>query len=264
MPTTEVNGIELYYEEHGRGYPVVFLHGFAGGTHMWGPQVSVFSENYRFIIYDNRGHGQSESPSSPDQYSYDIVLEDLYQLLGKLDISRVVLGGLSMGGLLCLRFYLKHPEMVTALILMDSGPGYRNPTHRAEYNRVCEAQAEFLETEGIVAFADDPQTPIDFPYTPREIMLRHKPTGLANMSRKVVAQHNSQVMERLSEVKVPTLVLVGELDTSFLRAADYMTKTIPGARQVTIPQAGHGANLDNPAAFNQAVLSFLDELYLQK
>ena len=82
MPTADVNGIKLYYEDHGRGYPLVFLHGFAGTTQAWKPQVPVFSKNYRFIIYDARGHGQSQSPSSPDQYSADIVVEDLYQLLG--------------------------------------------------------------------------------------------------------------------------------------------------------------------------------------
>ena len=99
MPTTEVNGITLYYEDYGNGYPVVFLHGFAGTTQAWNPQVPVFSKNYRFIIYDARGHGRSQSLSSRDQYSADIVVEDLYQLLGNLGITRAVLGGLSMGWL---------------------------------------------------------------------------------------------------------------------------------------------------------------------
>ncbi len=263
MPTTEVNGITLYYEDYGSGYPVVFLHGFAGTTQAWKPQVPVFSKNYRFITYDARGHGQSQSPSSSDLYSADIVVEDLCQFLGSLGIPGAVLGGLSMGGYECLRFCLRYPEMVTALILIDTGPGYRNPSRMAEQKQEHEVRARLLETEGIVAFADQPYTRNVLTYTPREVMLQQNPIGLANMVRNVVGQHDSVVMEHLGNVKVPTLIIVGENDTPFLVAADYMAKTIPGSRRVTIPQAGHAANLDNVVAFNQAVLSFLEELRLK-
>ena len=257
MPRIKANGIELYYESHGQGYPVIFQHGFVGTTKMWQPQVPVFSQQYRFIIYDARGHGQSESPPSPDQYSSDIVVEDLWQLLKALGIDKAVVGGLSMGGYQSLRFYLRHPEAVTALILMDTGPGYRNPAHREEWNKEQEHRAELLETGDIEAFADDAPT-----YTPRELLLKMNPIGLANMGRKVVGQHDSLVIENLSQIKVPTLILVGENDTPFLSAAQYMAKTIPGAKYVVIPRAGHAANLDNTAAFNEAVLDFLRKLNL--
>ena len=135
MPIINVNGIDLNYEVHGEGYPVVFLHGYVGTVDMWQPQVPVVSREYRFIIYDARGHGESESPPSAGQYSADIVVEDLLQLLEALEIEKSVIGGLSMGGYESLRFYLTHPEKVTALVLMDTGPGYRNPAHREEWNR---------------------------------------------------------------------------------------------------------------------------------
>ncbi len=259
MPKVRVNNTELYYEVHGQGYPVVFLHGFAGTVNMWQPQVPVLSQEYRFIIYDARGHGQSESPSSTDQYSADIVVEDLFQLLGAIGIEKAVVGGLSMGGYESLRFYLRHPQMVTALILMDTGPGYRNPTRREEWNRQQEERANLLETQGIEAFAVNAPS-----YTPRELMLKQNPIGLANMARKVVAQHDSWVIENLGEIKVPTLVLVGEKDTPFLQATEYMSKAIPEAQHMVIPEAGHGANLDNVEAFNKAVLDFLGKLNLPK
>jgi len=262
MPTAELNGTTLYYEEYGSGYPVVFLHGYAGTTQMWKPQVPVLSKNYRFIIYDARGHGQSLSPPSPDQYSADIVVEDLYQLLGALDIPKAVLGGLSMGGYQCLRFYLRHPEMVTALILMNTGPGYRNPGRMAKWNQEREERARILETEGVAAFADYAEALAELTYTPRELMLQQNPTGLANMGRRVVAQHDTEVIERLGEVKVPTLVVFGEDDALFLTAADYMSKVISGVQRVNIPHAGHAVNIDNVAAFNQAVIGFLDKLHL--
>jgi len=259
MPKVKVNGIELYYESHGQGYPIVFLHGFVGTTKMWQPQVPVFSRQYHFIIYDARGHGQSESPPSPDQYSTDIVTEDLYQLLKANGIEKAVVGGLSMGGYCSLRFYLRHPEVVTALILMDTGPGYRNPANREEWNRQNEERARLLETQGIEAFAEGAPT-----YTPRELLLKLNPVGLANMARKVVSQFDSRVMENLGNIRVPTLIVVGENDTPFLGAAQYMARIIPGAEYVIIPNAGHSANLDNVEVFNQTVLDFLRKLNLPK
>ena len=259
MPKVRVNDIELYYEAHGQGYPVVFLHGFVGTVNMWQPQVPVLSREHQFIIYDARGHGQSESPSSLDQYSADIVVEDLFQLLGTLGIEKAVVGGLSMGGYQSLRFYLRHPQTVAALILMDTGPGYRNPVRRDEWNRQQEERARLLETQGIEAFAVGAPS-----YTPRDLILKHNPVGLAHMARKVVGQHDSWVIENLGEIKVPTLILVGEKDTPFLQAAEYMSKAIPGAQYMIIPEAGHAANQDNVEVFNRAVLDFLKKLNLSK
>ncbi|MFC2022242.1 alpha/beta fold hydrolase [Chloroflexota bacterium] len=261
MPKVRVNDIELYYEVHGQGYPVVFQHGFGATVSMWQPQVPVLSREYQFVIYDARGHGQSESPPSPDQYSADIVVEDLFQLLRTLGIEKAVVGGLSMGGYDSLRFYLRHPQMVTALIAMDTGPGYRNPTRREEWNRQREEAANLLETQGTEAHYAAGYTPS---YITREVFLKQNPTGLAHMARKVVGQHDSWVIENLGEIKVPTLVLVGEEDTPFLQSAEYMSKAIPGAQHVVIPKAGHGANLDNVEAFNKAILDFLRKLNLPK
>jgi len=254
-----VNNIELYYEVHGQGYPVVFLHGFSSTHHMWQPQVPALSRDYLFTIYDARGHGQSESPPSADQYSAEIVVEDLFQLLGSLGIEKAVVGGLSMGGYESLRFYLTHPEMVTALIVMDTGPGYRNPVRREEWNSGREELARQLETRGIEVLAENAPTE-----SRREIMLKQNPVGLAHMARKVVGQHDSWVIDNLDKIKVPTLVLVGENDEAFLRASDYMANKIPGAQHVIIPQAGHAANIDNTEHFNRAVLDFLGKLKLPR
>ncbi|MBI2916886.1 MAG: alpha/beta fold hydrolase [Chloroflexi bacterium] len=262
MPKVSVNGIGLYYEEHGQGYPVLFIHGFAGTTNMWAGQVPVLSQHYRFITLDARGHGQSESPPTVDRYAADTVVEDIYQLLLHLKVNKAVVGGLSMGGYLSLRFYLRHPEVVGALILMDTGPGYRNAERRAEWNQSCEQRARILETEGIAGFTGRPETAEMDAYTPRELMLKHNPVGLAHMIRMVVGQHDPLVIENLANIKVPTMVLVGEKDTPYLTATDYMVKTIPGAKKAVIPGAGHASNVDNPQAFNKAVVDFLADLHL--
>lgn len=259
MPKAMINGAEIYYEVHGDGFPVVFTHGFAGTTWMWHPQTPVLSQRYKFISWDARGHGQSASPPSPDQYSADIVVDDLYQLLRLLNVERAVVGGLSMGGYLSLRFYMRHLEMVAALILMDTGPGYRNPAHMAEWNEEQEHRARLLETQGMEAFADDPATATLDTYTPRDLMLKQNPVGLAHMARKVVAQHDTRVISSLGDIKVPTLILVGDQDTPFLKASEYMEKAVPGAEYVVIPNAGHASNIDNADAFNKAVLDFLNK-----
>ncbi len=186
-------------------------------------------------------------------------MEDLRQLLKSLKIDKAVVGGLSMGGYQSLRFYLRHPEMVVALILMDTGPGYRNPARRDEWNRQQEERAKLLETQGMTAYA--PMAPS---YVNKEMLLKQSPIGLANMARTVVAQHDPLVIESLGNIKVPTLVLVGEKDTPFLPAAEYMGKVIPGAQHKVIPNAGHSANIDNPEEFNNAILAFLGKLNLDK
>ena len=236
---------------------MVFLHGYSGTVDSWQPQIEALSREHRFVAYYARGHGDSESPSSPDDYSADIVVEDLRQFLGTLGIEKAVIGGLSMGGYESLRFYLAHPNMVTALILMDTGPGYRNPARREQWNGQQEERATLLETQGIEAFAATAPS-----YTRRERVLRLNPVGLANMGRKVVAQYDSLVIESLGKIAVPTLVLIGEDDTPFLAASEYMANVIPSAKRVVIPGAGHSSNFDNTEAFNSAVLDFLSGLDL--
>lgn len=251
MPKIKVNGINVFYESRGNGYPLIFTHGFSASHLMWKAQESITSK-YRLINYDARGHGETDSPPSADQYSADICVEDLYQLARALDVQKAVFGGLSMGGYLSLRFYLRHSEMVSALIIMDTGPGYRNPIRMTEWNRLREEMAQRLEKDGISILATQAQSE-----GRREISLKQNPIGLANMSRKVVAQHDSWVIENLDKVKVPTLILVGEKDSAFLQAADYMAKTIPDARKFIVPHAGHASNIDNPQFFNARILEFL-------
>ena len=259
MPKININGVGLYYEEHGQGYPVIFLHGFSSTHQTWLPQIPDLSREVRFITYDARGHGLSDSPETAEEYSADIVVEDLVQLLGYLEIDQAVVGGLSMGGYESLRFYLTHPQKVKALIIMDTGPGYKNPKAREVWNQDREALAKQLETKGIEAMLEEEMTEAR-----RAILLKQNPTGLAHMARKVVAQHDSWVIENLSEIKIPTLLLVGESDTAFIPAAHYMAKKITDSELIIIPKAGHSANVDNPQAFNRAVIDFLGKLNLKE
>ncbi len=258
MPAAVLNGIRLHYEVHGRGTPLVLIHGFAGTAESWKPQIPDLAAKYRLILYDARGHWRSESPRSADRYSHEIFADDLRALLDHLDAETAVVGGLSMGGVIALTFYFKSPQRVRALILADTGPGFRNPERRAEWTRSRETVARLLEEGGMPAFAQSKYALLDY-YTTPDIMLQHDPIGLAHVNRKVLVIPDSQLIDRLPEVKVPTLVIVGADDTDFLAASEVMARKIPGAAHVVIPKAGHGANVDQPEAFNRAILDFLAE-----
>ncbi|MBI4240943.1 MAG: alpha/beta fold hydrolase [Candidatus Rokubacteria bacterium] len=258
MPTAQLNGIRLYYEVHGQGQPLVLLHGFAGTAESWKPQVAGFSLRYRLILYDARGHWRSKSPKSADAYSIDIAVEDLRALLDHVGAGPTIVGGLSMGGVIALAFYAKYPERVRALILCDTGPGFRNPERREEWRRQREEVARLLEREGMKAFARSPHAELDY-YTAPDIMLQHDPQGLAHVNRKVLVVPDASLIDLLPRVAVPTLVLVGAEDRDFRAPADYMAGKIPGAELAVLDKAGHGANVDQPEAFNRAVLDFLDQ-----
>lgn len=234
MPTVPLNGIDLYYEDHGGGAPVVLMHGYGDTSQAWQPQIAALSPRYRLVTFDMRGHGRTASPDDQAQYSEALVVADLAALLGRLGIERAVIGGLSLGGYMSLRFHLAYPEMVRALVLCDTGPGYRNAEAREDWNRRAFTRADDLAAKG-------------------------RP-GLARAARGMLAQFDSAAIDSLPKIAVPTLVIVGSEDTPFLGATEYMAKKIAGARRVVIDGAGHVANVDRPEAFNAALLAFLDEV----
>jgi pimeloyl-ACP methyl ester carboxylesterase len=147
MARADVNGIEIDYQDTGRGRPIVLTHGHLSSRTAWDGQHRALADRYRVISWDTRGHGQTVSPDDPAQYSLPLTVADVRALLGHLGIERAVIGGLSLGGYISLAFALAHPEMVEALVICDSGPGYRNDQARAQWNERAFARAAELEAE---------------------------------------------------------------------------------------------------------------------
>jgi len=251
MPFLERDGVRIFYEAAGEGPPVLLSHGYSATSRMWRGQVEVLAPRYRIITWDMRGHGQSDSPDDPALYSEAATVADMAAILDALGIDTAVIGGLSLGGYMSLAFHLAHPGRVRALMLFDTGPGYRNPAGREAWNRTAEARAVAFETRGLDALGAGAEV---------RIAQHRSAKGLALAARGMLAQFDSRVIESLETIRVPTLVLVGEKDEPFLGATDYMAAKIPGAQKVVIPGAGHAANIDNPAAFNAAVEAFLAAL----
>ena len=255
MPTAFINDINVYYEDHGSGFPVLLSHGYSANGRMWAPQVQALCPRYRLVTWDMRGHGQTDSPERLDQYSEELTVADMRGLLEHLGIGEAVIGGLSMGGYMSLAFYLRHPEMVRALVLSDTGPGYRKDEARETWNKMAETWARDFEERGLEALGGGAEV--------RASALSHRSArGLALSARGMLAQCDSKVIDALPDIRVPTLILVGENDQAFLAATDYMAAKIPGARKVVIENAGHAANIERADAFNAALLAFLDGLGL--
>lgn len=249
MPYIDREGVNIYYEDHGAGPAVLLSHGYQATSQMWKGQSAAFSDRYRVITWDMRGHGLSDSPADDAAYSEALTVGDMAAILAACGVPRAVIGGLSLGGYMSLAFHLEHAAMTRALMLFDTGPGYRNPTRREAWNEdTARQRARAFEAQGLAALGSGAEV---------RVSTHRSADGLARAARGMLAQFDSRAIESLEHVHVPTLILVGANDQPFLNACDYMAKKIPGARHVVLPDAGHAANIDQPAAFNGGVSDFL-------
>jgi pimeloyl-ACP methyl ester carboxylesterase len=249
MHFLERDGVRLHYEDRGSGPAILLTHGYTATLRMWDPQVAELSKRYRAISWDMRGHGESDSPAEPAAYSHESTADDMAALLDHCGVEKAVVGGLSLGGYMSLAFYVAHPQRVRALMLFDTGPGYRKDEGRAEWNRLAESYARRFERDGLAALGAGEEVKI----------ARHRSAqGLAHAARGILAQKDARAIEVLPSITVPTLLVAGSEDKPFLAGMDYMARKIPGAVKVVIEGAGHTPNLEKPEQFNRAVGSFLD------
>jgi pimeloyl-ACP methyl ester carboxylesterase len=249
MPELNRDGVKLYYEVHGSGPAILLTHGYSATSQMWAGQVDALSKNHTLVTWDMRGHGQSDYPEDPSAYSEAATVADMAAVLDAVGAPEAVIGGLSLGGYMSLAFHLAHPERTRALLIIDTGPGYKNDEAREGWNRNALATADRYEREGLGNLA---RGSVEMRTS------RHRDaTGLARAARGMLTQKDARVISSLPSIAVPAIVVVGANDTPFLAASDYMTAKIPGAQKVVIPDAGHAANIDQPAAFNAALTDFL-------
>jgi len=251
MSYLDRGGVRIYYEQCGSGPAVLLSHGYSASARMWQGQMDALSARYHLIAWDMRGHDRSDSPDDPALYSHEAATGDMAAVLDACGADRAVISGLSLGGFMSLAFHLAHPERTTALMLFDTGPGYKKDDGRAGWNRLADGMAAAYERKGLAAAG-----------VSAEVSIAHHRSaqGLAHAARGMLAQKDGSVIESLPSIAVPAMVLVGENDQQFRASADYMAAKIPGAEKVILAGAGHAANIDQPAAFNAAVRSFLERV----
>ncbi len=265
MPRAPVNGINIYYESHGDGYPLVWSHEFAGDYRSWEPQVRFFTRRYRVITYSARGYLPSDVPTDESSYSQDQAVDDLRGLLEHLGIEKAHIGGLSMGGNVALNFGLKHPDMARSLVVAGTGTGSTDPDgFRKNVNSI----AQRMQEQGMAAMTDytrgsariqflrkDPHGWQEF----ADQFYEHSAIGSALTFRGVQGKRPSlfELQDELTKLEVPTLIMIGDEDDPCIEPSIFMKRHIPYSGMVVIPQSGHAINLEEPALFNQAVLDFL-------
>lgn len=266
MAKASVNGVNLYYEVTGEGFPLVWSHEFAGGFESWEPQVKYFSRRYKVITYNARGYPPSDVPKDPNAYSQELAVEDLYQLLRHLNIQQAYIGGLSMGGNVALNFGIAHPDMTRALIVAATGSG---TTDRENFEQRTENMARRLESEGWKAVADDyareanrvqllrkdPKSWHEF----HTQLVSHSALGSTHTARGVMLKRPTifALEPKLRQLTMPTLIMVGDEDERCLEPALFMKRNIRRSGLLVFPQSGHVINLEEPELFNRLVLDFL-------
>jgi pimeloyl-ACP methyl ester carboxylesterase len=270
MPFATTGDILTHYEDEGptppsagRDTPVVLIHGHSADLRLWEPQVpALLGAGWRVVRYDVRGHGRSSVPATG--YSWEHYLADLRALLDHLRVERAHLAGISMGGAITLQLALEEPGRVASLTLLDSAlPGFAySPEFEDDVERLRDAVR-----------ADGPRAALERHWLTHPIFdgVRRRPEAFAALQRMVLdypaadyldeAEYTPPerpAIERLHEVRVPALVVVGELDLpDFLIIADILAENLPQARKLVVPDAGHLPSLERPEEVNAALLSFL-------
>lgn len=252
MATIDRSGVKLHYEVHGEGPVVLLSHGYSATSGMWRGQVDALSRSYKVVTWDMRGHGQSDYPADQSLYSQAATVDDMAAIIDAVGAKTAVVGGLSLGGFMSLAFYVKYPERVRALLIIDTGPGFKKDEAREGWNKTALDTARAFETEGLARLKSRSAEMAGATHRSAD--------GLIRAARGMLTQHDATVINALPDIRVPSLVIVGAEDKPFLAAADYMAAKIPGAQKVVIPNAGHAANIDQASSFNAAVSSFLAAL----
>ena len=263
MSFIRVDDIQLAYTDAGLGQPVVLLHGYPFNRTLWNEQVAALSNSYRVITPDLRGHGESDASAGAS--TMNRMAQDVAELLDHLEISRAVIGGLSMGGYVALAFYKQFPSRVRALMLADT----RAQADTEEGKQTRHQQAEKALAEGMAGIADamlpkllTPDTVSKHPEVVkrvRDMMLKTKPEGAAG-ALLGMAERDDQT-SLLSQISCPTLILVGQEDPiTPVQDSEKMHREIEGSRLVVIENASHVSNLERTEQFNEELLRFLNQL----
>jgi len=252
MPKLNRDGVNIYYEVHGSGTVLLLTHGYSATAQMWKGNIAALSKKHTLVTWDMRGHGQSDYPADQSAYSEGSTIADMAAILDQVGAQKAIVGGLSLGGYTSLAFYRAHPERVSALLIIDSGPGFKKDEAREAWNKRARETGDRYDKEGLAVLSSGSAE--------RAYAVHRSADGLARAARGMLAQKNSAVIESLPNIKVPAIVIVGANDTPFLAASDYMAAKIPGAKKVVIANAGHASNIDQPKAFDDAVTAFINGL----
>ena len=269
MPRFGKPGEQIGYAVHPRagGLPIVLVHGFTASAASFAANVPALNQRFEVIGVDLLGHGDSESPADSAPYAPGAAVARILALLDHLGHEKVLLCGHSLGAALCLRLALDAPQRLAGLILINSMSAAGTPEWREDARPGMVTMAARLRAEGSGFLRQTRLYPAQskrLDSESRELLMRAfdatEANGLAGTAEGLVIDVNS--FERLGELAVPTLVVIGDRDRQFAEAAPAFIGRMPASlvREIHLEEAGHAANIEQPREFEAAVMAFADSL----
>ena len=268
---TTDDGVKLYYEEAGRGTPVVFVHEFAGDYRAYETQMRYFSRRYRCIAYNARGYPPSEVPSDRAKYGQDRACDDIRAVLDALKIDKAHIVGISMGGFATLHFGMRYAARAHSVVVAGCGYG-AEAAKRDQFHAETDRTISNIEKEGMAVIAEsygsgptrvqllnkDPRGFAEFMSQLKE----HSTPGSANTMRGVQRMRPSlyDLVDGMKKMTTPTLVMTGDEDDPCLEPSLLMKRSIVSSQLVVLPGTGHALNLEEPDMFNRFVETFFHQV----
>src|SRR6185503_4153056 len=254
-------------EEAGSGTPLLFIHEFAGDHRSWEPQLRFFARSFRCIAYCARGFPPSDVPEDAARYSQAQARDDAVAVLDHLKIDRAHVIGMSMGGFAALHVGIAYPQRARSLVIAGCGYGAA-PEEKAKFQAECEAAAASFEADWGAAAKKYALGPTRVQFQNKDPrgwaefasqLLEHSPKGQALTMRGVQMKRPSlwELVEGMKKIELPTLIITGDEDDPCLEPALLMKRSIATSGLAVLPYSGHTINIEEPDAFNRAVMEFL-------
>jgi pimeloyl-ACP methyl ester carboxylesterase len=270
MPLAPSQGARIYYEETGKGTPILFIHEFGGDHRSWQDQMRHFGRSWRCVRWAARGYPGSDAPEDEKLYGQDFFNRDTIAVLDAARIDKAHVVGLSMGGYTALMLAAKHPERVISCTAAGAGSGALKSTRAQFIAEAMERAAEFeragtIDAEAMGLSPTRVQLQVKDPIGWRTFvgnLAEHSAHAAAKTLRTVQAGRASlyDLEAELKNITAPTLLLVGDEDEPCLDVNLWMKRLMPSARLAFLPGAGHAINLEEPALFNQLIEQFLADV----
>jgi pimeloyl-ACP methyl ester carboxylesterase len=275
MAIVTINGIDLYYEEHGdaNAEPVLLIMGLSMNAAAWAPQISALAEHYHVIAFDNRGAGRTTQPEGP--YTIPQMAGDAVALLDHLGIASAHIIGASMGGMIAQELAIRYPRHVRSLVLACTTPG---GPHSAGYDEMLRTSEDTMKVETLAALLTPERLKEGMEQLFTPAFIAHPgpgliqmggaamlyPQTLAGMKGQLAAIRAHDTYDRLPMISAPTLVIAGDADTLVdAKNSPLLASRIPNARLRMLPDQRHGFTAEKPEESNRAILDFLTQVEAQ-
>jgi len=268
---TADDGVALHYEDVGQGPPMVFVHEYAGDHRAWEPQLRFFARRYRCIAFAARGYPPSDVPADAAQYSQERAADDIAAVIQGLGLAPAHVVGLSMGGFATLHLGLRHPLLARSLVAAGVGYGAA-PGKTAQFHAETDAAIARIRAEGMDRFG------LTYSRGPTRLIFEQKdPRGYAEFQAQL-CEHSTEgaaltmmgvqrrrpnlfdLQDGFARMTIPTFIIAGDEDDPTLEASLYLKRTIASSALLVMPKCGHTMNLEDPDAFNRAVLDFVTQV----